>query len=66
MATKLWEFKVVTIKGDKYCENEAYWNDKDALHINKLGDQGWELVHVIGKAEMFKEAFFKRRKTAEA
>ena len=64
MATKLWEYKVVVIKGDKYCKNEAYWSDENAIHIDELGKQGWELVQVIGKAQMFKEAFFKRRKMA--
>jgi len=54
----MFEYMAVVINGVFYCHGFP-WHAERAIHINKLGEEGWELVAVYmeGVSTM---AYFKR------
>jgi hypothetical protein len=50
MSTK-WIYRVVSIAAPKTVQDE----DKVSTDLNNWGDQGWELVQIIGNYHYFKQ-----------
>lgn len=48
---KKWEFKTVVLDKDTYITPNEDATSTIAIPINKLGEQGWELVNIIRDEE---------------